>query len=128
MVLSTEKELTSSKLLVLFISSIIFVFNFVIITEYSVMDMQFSTRKRRRKKFEPRVRVRKLKEEKTCEEYQSMVKDKVAEAEWNCTDVNEHCQQMKNIMMDTAQVTCGLTKVHVGIRKHGGGMRKLLKQ
>ena len=36
-----------------------------------VMDMQFSTRKRRRKKFEPRVCVRKLKEEKTCEEYQS---------------------------------------------------------
>jgi len=34
-----------------------------------------------------------------------MVKDKVAEAEWNCTDLNEHWQQMKNIMMDTAQVT-----------------------
>ena len=30
-----------------------------------VMDMQFSTRKRRRKKFEPRVCVWKLKEEKT---------------------------------------------------------------
>ena len=75
-----------------------------------VMDMQFSTRKRRRKKFEPRVRVWKLKEEKTCEEYQSMVKDKVAEAEWKCTDVNEHWQQMKNIMMDAAQVTCGLSK------------------
>jgi len=29
-----------------------------------VMDMQFSTRKIRHKKFEPRVRVRKLKEEK----------------------------------------------------------------
>jgi len=29
-----------------------------------VMDMQFSTRKRRRKKFEPRVHVWKLKEEK----------------------------------------------------------------
>ena len=39
-----------------------------------------------------------------------MVKDKVAEAEWNCTDVNEHWQRMTNIMMDTAQVTCGLTK------------------
>jgi len=39
-----------------------------------------------------------------------MVKDKVAEAEWKCTDVNEHCQQMKNIMMDTAQVTSGLSK------------------
>jgi len=75
-----------------------------------VMDMQFSTRKRQRKKFEPRVRVWKLKEEKTCEEYQSMVKDKVAEAECKCTDVNEDRQQMKNIIMDTAQVTCGLTK------------------
>jgi len=30
-----------------------------------VMDMQFNTTKRRRKKFEPRVRVWKLKEEKT---------------------------------------------------------------
>jgi len=30
-----------------------------------VMDMQFSTRKRRCKKFDPRVRVWKLKEEKT---------------------------------------------------------------
>jgi len=46
------------------------------------MDMRFSTRKRWHKKFEPRVRVLKLKEEKR-EEYQSMVKDKVAEAEWN---------------------------------------------
>jgi len=46
----------------------------------------------------------------TCEEYQSMVKDKVEEAEWKCLDVNEHWQQMKNIMMDTAQVACGLSK------------------
>jgi len=43
-------------------------------------------------------------EGKTCEEYQSMVKGKVAEAEWKYIDVNEHWQQMKNIMMDTAQV------------------------
>jgi len=35
-----------------------------------------------RKKFEPKVHVWKLKEEKICEEYQSMVKDKVPEAEW----------------------------------------------
>jgi len=47
-----------------------------------------------------RVRVWKLKEEKTCEKYQSMVKDKVAEAEW----------KYFNIMMDTAHVTCGLSK------------------
>jgi len=46
------------------------------------MDMRFNTTKRWRKKFEPRVRVWKLREEKTHEEYQSMVKDKVAEAEW----------------------------------------------
>jgi len=39
-----------------------------------------------------------------------MVKDKVAKAEWKYLDVNEHWQQMKNIMMETAQVTCGLSK------------------
>ena len=74
------------------------------------MDIQFSTRKRWRKKFEPRVHVSKLKEEKTCEEYESMVKDKVVQAEWKCTDVNEHWQRMKNIMMDAAEVTYGLSK------------------
>jgi len=56
------------------------------------------------------VCVWKLKEEKTCEEYQSMVKDKAAEAEWKYLDVNEHWQQMKNITMETAQVTCGLSR------------------
>jgi len=35
---------------------------------------------------------------------------------------------MKNRMMDTAQVTCGCQKVHADIRKHSGGMRRLLKQ
>jgi len=39
-----------------------------------------------------------------------MVKDKVAEAEWKYFVVNAHWQQMKIIMMDTAQVTCGLSK------------------
>jgi len=68
------------------------------------MDMWFNTTKRWRKKFESRVRVWKLKYEKTCEEYQSMVKDKVVEAEWKYLDVNEHWQQMKNIMMEAAQV------------------------
>jgi len=29
---------------------------------------------------------------------------------WKYFDVNEHWQQMNNIMMDTAQVTCGLSK------------------
>jgi len=45
------------------------------------------------KKSEQRVCVWKLKEEKTCEEYQSMVKDKVAEAEWKYLDVNEQLQK-----------------------------------
>jgi len=36
-----------------------------------------------------------------------VVKDKVEKAEWKYLDVNEHWQQMKN-MMETAQVTCGL--------------------
>ena len=45
-----------------------------------VMDMRFKATKRRRRKFEPRVRVWKLKEEKTCEEFRCMVGDKVEEA------------------------------------------------
>jgi len=32
-----------------------------------------------------------------------MVRDKVQEAEWKYLDINEHWQQMKNIMMETAQ-------------------------
>jgi len=40
------------------------------------------------------VCVWKIKEEK-CEEYQSMVKDNVVEAEWKYLDVNQHWQQMK---------------------------------
>jgi len=75
-----------------------------------VMDTPFNTTKRWHKKLEPRMHVWKLKEEKTSEEYHSMVKDNVAEAEWKYFDVNEYLQQMKNIMMDTAQVTCGLSK------------------
>jgi len=35
---------------------------------------------------------------------------KVAEAECKYLDVNEQWQQMKNIMMETAQVTCVLSK------------------
>jgi len=54
-----------------------------------VMDMQFNTTKKWREKFEPRVHVRNLKEDKTYKEYQSTVKDKVAEAEWKYLDVNE---------------------------------------
>jgi len=47
-----------------------------------VMDMRFNITKRWCKKFEPTVRVWKLSEKKTCEEYQSMVRYKVEEAEW----------------------------------------------
>jgi len=39
-----------------------------------------------------------------------MVKDKLQEGEWKYSDVNGHWQQMKNIMMDTAQIICGLSK------------------
>ena len=42
-----------------------------------VMDMRFKATKRRRRKFEPRVRVWKLKEEKTCEEFRCMVGSKM---------------------------------------------------
>jgi len=55
-----------------------------------VMDMRFNTTKRQHKKFEPRVHVWKLKEEQTCEEYKSMVRDKAEEEEWKHLDVNEH--------------------------------------
>jgi len=64
-----------------------------------LMNMQFNTPKRGHNKFETRVRVWKLKEEKACEEYKSMVRDKVEKAEWKYIDVNEHRQQTTNIMM-----------------------------
>ena len=74
------------------------------------MDMQFKATKRRRRKFEPRVRVWKLKEEKTCEEFRCKVGDKVEEVKWKGLCVNDHWQQMKGIMMETAQDICGMTK------------------
>jgi len=37
----------------------------------------------------------KLKEEQTCEEYKSIVRDKVEEEEWKYLDVNEHWHKMK---------------------------------
>jgi len=93
-----------------------------------VMDMWFNTTKRRHKKFEPRVCVWKLKEEHTCEEYKSMVRDKVEEEEWKQLDVNEHWHKMKNIMMKAAQYIRRMSKGIADIRKHGGGLRRLLKQ
>jgi len=44
-----------------------------------VMDMWFKATKSWRRKFESRVRVWKLKDEKTCEEYRCIVGDKVEE-------------------------------------------------
>jgi len=52
-----------------------------------VMDMRFNTIKSRHKKFKSTVRVWKLKEERTCEEYKSIVRDKVEEEEWKHLDV-----------------------------------------
>ena len=75
-----------------------------------VMDMRFKATKRRSRKFEPRVRVWKFKEEKTCEDYRRRVGGKVEEAKWKGLGVNDHWQQMKGIMMETAQDICGMTK------------------
>jgi len=44
-----------------------------------------------------------------------MVGDKVEEAKWKGLCVNDHCQQMKGIMMESAQDICGMTK---GPRRH----------
>ena len=44
-----------------------------------VMDMWFKATKSWRRKFESRVRVWKLKDEKTCEEYRCIVGDNVEE-------------------------------------------------
>jgi len=60
------------------------------------------------------------------EEYKSIMRDKIEEAEWKYLDVSEHWQQMKNIMMETAQdMEC--QKVHTDIRKHGSRMMRFLK-
>jgi len=59
-----------------------------------------------------------------------MVRDKVEEEEWKHLDVNEYWYKMKKIVMESAQhiqyVEC--QKVLADIRKHGVGMRRLLKQ
>jgi len=54
--------------------------------------------------------VWKLKEEKTCEEFRCMVGDKVEAVKWKGLGVNDHWQQMKDIMLETAQDICGMTK------------------
>jgi len=75
-----------------------------------VVDMWFKATKSWRRKFEPRVCVWKLKEEKTCEEYACMVRDEVEEATWKGLGVNYQWQQMKGLMMETAQDICGMTE------------------
>jgi len=54
--------------------------------------------------------VRKFKEEKTWEDYRCRVGGKVEEAKWKGLGVIDHWQQMKGIMMETAQDICGMTK------------------
>jgi len=68
--------------------------------------------KRKHKKFRPRIRVWRRKEEQTYEEYKSMVRGKVVEEEWKYLNVNEHSQKMKKIMImiETAQLICGISK------------------
>jgi len=39
-----------------------------------------------------------------------MVRDQEEEGKWKGLGVNEHWQQMKRIMMETAQDICGMTK------------------
>jgi len=52
---------------------------------------------------------------KRREEFRCMVGDKVEEVKWQGLGVNDHWQRMKNIMMETAQDICGMTK---GPRRH----------
>jgi len=67
------------------------------------MDMRFKATKRRRRKFEPRVRVWKLKEEKTCEEFRCMVGDKAEEVKWKGLGVNDHWSSL--LLLCSAGVT-----------------------
>jgi len=75
-----------------------------------VMYIWFKATKSWHRKFETRVHVQKLKEEKTCEEYRCMVRDKTDDAKWKDLDVNKHWQQVKGIMIETSQDICGMTK------------------
>ena len=93
-----------------------------------VMDMWFKATKSWHRKFKPTVHVWKLKEEKTCEEYRCIVGNKVEEAKWKGLGVNDHWQQMKGIMMETAQDICGMTRGPCRHKENGGGMRTSQKQ
>jgi len=82
-----------------------------------VMDMRFEATKGRRGKFEPRVRVWRLREEGTCEEFGCMVGDRVEEVEWRGLGVDDHWQQMKGVVMETAQDICGVAEGVPGHRE-----------
>ena len=64
------------------------------------------------------VGIRSLSQECVCgslkrkrrEEYRCIVGDMVEEAKWKGLGVNDHWQQMKGIIMETAQDICGMTK------------------
>ena len=74
------------------------------------VDMWFKATKSWHRKFERRVRVWKLKQEKTCEDCRCRVGGKVEEAKWKGLGVNDHWQRMKVIIMEAAQDLCGMTK------------------
>ena len=60
------------------------------------MDMWFKATNSWHRKFEPRVRVWKLKEEKTCEEYRCIVGDKVEEATMQtATEADATCDDLQ---------------------------------
>jgi len=46
-----------------------------------------------------------------------MARDKLDEAEWKCLRVSEHWQQMKSIMMETAQDVYGMSEDQHGHKK-----------
>jgi len=77
-----------------------------------VMNMWFKTTKTWHRKFEPRVRVWKLKEEKTCEEYRSMVRDKVEEAKWKglCVSLATDERYNDGICSGHNFLLCGMTE------------------
>ena len=86
--------------------------------------------KRCHKKFEPRLRAWKLKDEKTCEEYIDMARDtrRVEEKGWQQLGVDEQWQQMKHIMMETRENICGKSEAPYRHEKLDGGMMRLLRR
>jgi len=47
---------------------------------------------------------------KKCDKYKSKGRDKAKQAKWKYLSVNEHWQQIKNIMMETAQDICEMLR------------------